>query len=134
MYHKLRSKRIVIIPALILCFLFTSCDSGQEKGGNGAIAGTWEMTRIAAGNEEISAADYMKSADVKQVPVLCFESDGKVTLDVEGVSGSGTWLEQNGQYTITYTSGGKDVTKQISFDNDTLVMEQNGYTLTYERK
>lgn len=134
MYQKIRSKLLFFIPTLILCFFFTACSGGQEKGGNDAIAGIWEMTQITAGNSQVSADDYMKSADVTRVPTLTFESNGNVTLEVDGDSGSGTWLEKGGQYTVTYKSGEEEVTKQVEMDNGTLTMEQDGYTLTYERK
>ncbi|MCE2603872.1 lipocalin family protein, partial [Pseudomonas aeruginosa] len=72
--------------------------------------------------------------DVDKVPVLTFEDDGKVTLDVNGDSGTGTWSEEGGAYSITYKSGDDDVTKSVELDGSTLKMEQNGYALTYEKK
>ena len=135
MHYKRDSKVFAFILILIMGLLFVSCSPGREKGGSTAIVGTWEMVQITAGSSQVNAEDYMKSANVNQVPVLSFEEDGTVTLKTDSSSGSGTWLEQNGQYTITYQSSDReDVTKKVDLSNDTLTMEQNGYILTYERK
>ena len=67
------------------------------------------------------------------MPVLKFETDGSVTLDVDGASGTGTWSEKNGNYSITYKTDGEEHTQSVDMDGSTLTMRQNGYTLTYTR-
>ena len=133
--YQMKKNIPALILAMVLCIGLAACGAGdQKKGGNTAIVGTWELSEIAAGSSKMGAEDYMKSADVDKVPVLTFEDDGKVTLDVNGASGTGTWAAEGGAYSITYKSGDDDVTKSVELDGSTLKMEQNGYALTYEKK
>lgn len=131
-----RKKQILLTAVMtaLLCALLAACGSEQNVGGNTAIAGTWEMTDISTGVKQMSAEDYKKSAGVSKAPVLVFEKDGAVTLEVDGDSGSGTWTEENGNYSITYRTEGEDHTQAVEMDGSKLTMEQNGYTLTYERQ
>ena len=136
MYQTARTKHhlFFISVLMLLCLFLASCGSDQKTGGNNAIAGTWEMTEISSGTSQMSAEDYMKSADVEKVPVLKFETDGSVTLDVNGDSGTGTWAEENGNYSITYKTDSEEHTQSVDMDGSMLTIKQNGYTLTYERQ
>lgn len=133
--NHMKKNALALIVAIVLCIGLAACGTDdQKKGGNTAIVGTWQLTEIAAGSSKISAEDYLKSANVDKGPVLTFEDSGKVTLDVDGDSGSGTWTEEGGAYSITYQSGDQEVTEAVAMNGSTLKMEQNGYTLTYEKK
>ena len=104
--YQMKKNIPALILAMVLCIGLAACGAGdQKKGGNTAIVGTWELSEIAAGSSKMGAEDYMKSADVDKVPVLTFEDDGKVTLDVNGDSGTGTWAEEGGAYSITISQG-----------------------------
>lgn len=138
MCKRIQKKLFVIVSTIVIgSFGLTACGGTEQDSGantNNGLVGTWEMTEIAAGTEQISAEDYMQSADVNQVPVLTFEEDGSVNLVVDGDSGKGTWVEENGTYSITYQANGNEVTEPLKTDGSTLTMEQDGYTLTYEKK
>lgn len=135
MCHKKKYSFLSFFLVLILCLMFTAC-GGQENsaGDSDAIVGTWEMTEITAGSSQVSAAEYMKAANVSKVPVLTFEGSGKVTLELDGDSGSGTWSNENGAYSISYGSGEDETVKALDVNGSRLVMEQDGYTLTYEKR
>ena len=136
MCKEIQKKLFAIVLAIVIMgFGLTACGgNNQTSGTDNRIVGTWEMTEITAGTEKVSAEDYMHSADVNQVPVLTFEGDGAVTLKVDGDSGKGIWAEENGTYSITYHTDGNEITKSLKTDGATLTMEQDGYTLTYEKK
>lgn len=135
MYYRSRPvKYFSVLLGLFCLILMVSCSSGNKTGGDNAIAGTWEMESIAVGASQVSAAEYLKSAHTKKVPVLIFEENGTVTLEIEGASGTGTWTEENGHYSIVYGTGEDTVTKDIQYNDTSLTLEQNGYILTYTRK
>lgn len=136
MCKRIQKKLLAVVFATAIAgFGLTACGgSDQNSGADNGIVGTWEMTEIAAGTEQVSAEDYMQSADVNQVPVLTFEGDGSVSLTVDGDSGKGTWSEENGTYSITYQTNGDEVTEPLETDGSTLTMEQDGYTLTYQKR
>ncbi len=134
MKRKIRNRMSCFCVLVLGCLLLAACGSEQQTGGNNAIAGTWEMTEISTGASQMSAEDYRKSADVQKVPVLGFETDGSVTLEVDGHSGSGTWTEKNGSYSLTYRRDGEEQTQSIDMKDSVLTMEQDGYTLTYQRQ
>ena len=134
MYAK-KHKLLAIVFVLSLCFGLAACGSGGEKtGGSSAVSGTWTMTEIARGSSQVSAQDYMKSAETDKVPTLTFENGGKVTLDANGNTGEGKWIEENGKYTITYKKGEDEMNKEVKLQDNKLIMEQNGYLLTYEKQ
>lgn len=132
--YKLKNPILAAALIVTLCLALAACGSNEKKGGDTAIAGTWEMTKIASGSSTLNAEDYLKSANAKQTPVLTFEEDGQVSLDIDGNSGTGTWLEEGGAYKITYTSGEDEVTKDLEVEGDTLKLEQQGYTMTFQKK
>ncbi|MCQ4635855.1 lipocalin family protein [Anaerovorax odorimutans] len=133
--YQMRNKAIALILAMVLCVGLSACGQGsQKKGGDTAIVGTWELSEIGTGSSKMSADDYMKSAEVSKVPALTFEDDGTVTLDVDGNSGTGTWLEESGSYSITYKSGDEEVKKDLELTDSSLKMEQDGFALTYRKK
>ena len=122
-----------LISVFLLCFLFTACGDSQA-GENDQIVGTWQMTEITAGNRQVSAEEYQRAASVNRPPVLTFEGSGKVTLDMDGVSGTGTWTQEGAGYSITYKRGDREKTVPLGLSGLQLTMEQDGYTLTYEKR
>ena len=133
--NRIRNSIFALTLVMILCIGLASCGSGdQKKSGSSAVAGTWQMTSIEKGGKKTSAENYLKSANASKVPTLTFEDNGSVTLDVDGDTGTGTWENANGQYTLTYKSDGEDVVKEIVLEGDQLSLEQNGFRLTYEKK
>ncbi len=122
----------ILLAALFVAFLLTGCNEPQE--GYEAIAGTWEMTEITAGARQVAADEYKKAASASSVPTLTFEETGRVTLDMDGDTGTGSWVQDGIYYALTYVRDGEETTQAIQLDDDTLVMEQDGYVLTYEKR
>lgn len=123
-----------LISIFFLCFLFTACSDNNGAGQNSQIMGTWQMTEITAGNRQVSAEEYQKAASVTRPPVLTFEESGAVTLDMDGESGTGTWTQEGADYSITYKRGDKEKTVPLELNGSQLTMDQDGYTLTYEKR
>lgn len=127
-------KMLGIISIFLLCFLFTACFGNNETGESNQIVGAWEMTEITAGNRQVSAEEYQKAASVSRPPVLTFEGSGEVTLDMDGESGTGTWTQEGTAYSITYKRKDGEKTVHLELNGIQLTMEQDGYTLTYEKR
>lgn len=126
-------KMLGLISVFLLCFVFTACGN-QQAGENNQIVGTWKMTEITAGNRQVSAEEYQKAASVSSPPVLTFETSGEVTLDMDGESGTGTWTQEGAGYSITYKRGDKEKKVPLDLNGIQLTMDQDGYTLTYEKR
>ena len=132
MYPTKRSRRFAFLSVFILCLSLTAC-GGETAGAGDPIVGTWEMTEITAGNRQVNAQEYKAAADVSRVPVLTFEENGEVILDMDGESGSGKWSEEGGQYSITYKRGDEEQNAALEMEEGLLIMEQDGYILTYKK-
>lgn len=119
----------------IFMFLFTTaCSSGGQVDENSPVVGEWKMAEITAGSGQVSAEEYREAAHVSQVPVLTFEKDGTVTLDMDGTAGAGTWMQEGDGYVVVYKRGDNETSVQVDMQGSSLVMEQDGYTLTYEKR
>ncbi len=127
-----KQKTAILLSALFFSFLLAGCNEPQE--GYEAVAGTWEMTEITAGARQVAADEYKKAASASNVPTLTFDETGTVTLDMDGNTGTGSWIQDGLYYAITYTRDGEESTQAIQLDGNRLVMEQDGYVLTYERR
>lgn len=128
----IRRKTVILLSAALFSFLLAGC--GGPKEGSETVAGRWEMTEITAGAGQVAADEYKKAAGVNQVPILTFEENGEVTLDMDGETGTGTWGQEGLYYYIKYTRDGKEATETIRLEDGAMVMEQDGYTLTYEKR
>lgn len=133
MYPTIMRRLLALISVFILCFSFTACGSDGQAAADDPIVGTWEMAEITAGNRQVDAQEYRKAADVSRAPALTFEADGTVTLDMDGESGVGTWTQEGGRYTITYRRGDRETSTGLNLTEGLLIMEQDGYTLTYQK-
>ncbi|MCI9596300.1 MAG: hypothetical protein HFE75_03180 [Firmicutes bacterium] len=131
MKHNRKQKAAILLAAEFLSLLLAGC--GGPKEGSETVAGHWEMTEISAGARQVAADEYKKAAGVSQVPALTFEETGEVTLDVDGDTGTGTWEQDGLYYYIKYTRDGEENTQAIKMEDGTMVIEQDGYTLTYEK-
>ena len=132
---QIKHKLLFLMLTLLLCAGLAACSSDSaEQGSSSAILGVWEMTEITAGARQVDAQEYKEAAGVSRVPKLTFESDGKVTLDMNGKTGNGNWTESGGNYSITYKRGEDEVTEAVDIQGSNLTMKKDGYTLTYEKQ
>lgn len=134
MYPMIRRRLLAFLSVFILCFSFAACGSSDQAGEGDPIVGTWEMSEITAGNRQVGAQEYKEAADISRNPVLVFEANGTVTLDMDGESGAGTWSQEGGRYSVTYKRGDEETSTELDMEGELLIMEQDGYTLTYERQ
>lgn len=132
MKEKRKRKVAIFLSAAFFSFLLAGCGGPQE--GSETVAGRWEMTEITAGARQVAADEYKKAAGVSRVPILTFEENGEVTLDMDGETGTGSWEQDGLYYCIKYTRDGEEGTQAIKMEDGAMVMEQDGYTLTYEKR
>lgn len=127
-----KRKAAIFLSAAFCGFLLAGCGGPLE--GSETVAGRWEMTEITAGARQVAADEYKKAAGVSRVPILTFEENGDVTLDMDGDTGTGSWEQDGLYYCIKYTRDGEENTQAIRMEDGAMVMEQDGYTLTYEKR
>lgn len=131
MKQNTKQKAAILLVGAFFSLLLAGC--GGPKEGSETVAGRWEMTEITAGARQVPADEYKKAAGVSQVPTLTFEETGEVTLDMDGDTGTGTWGQDGLYYYIKYTRAGEENTQTIKMEDGAMVIEQDGYVLTYEK-
>ncbi|MCQ4635856.1 lipocalin family protein [Anaerovorax odorimutans] len=117
----------VISVAILLCIAFTACGDSSDD----PVVGTWEMTSVSAMGQEMSAADFLKAANYTETPVITFNGDNTVDVDMLGNKGSGKWELKDGKYHVTDNS---DVSLEFTLEDNKLSTEQSGGKLVFEKK
>ena len=124
----MKKRALTLLLALAMIVSLAACGGG----GSGA-AGSYKMTKMNAAGVEMNIEDLAAMAGVDMTVTLELKSDGNFTLDMSALgtgSVSGTWTSSGS--TVTLTSDGEDVNATIS--GKTLVMEQDGQSLTFEKQ
>ena len=124
----MKKRALTLLLALAMIVSLAACG-----GGGGGPAGSYKMTKMNAAGVEMNIEDLAAMAGVDMTVTLELKSDGNFTLDMSALgtgSVSGTWTSSGS--TVTLTSDGEDVNATIS--GKTLVMEQDGQSLTFEKQ
>lgn len=130
MMKKTKTICCFLLMAIVVCTI-TGCNHSNSED---PILGVWKMKKILVDGKNMSTEEYMKSAQLKSVPTLTFETDGKVTLDTGKASGSAKWKCENGAYSIIDKSGDEPVIIEIKVKDEQLSLTQDGYNLTYGKQ
>lgn len=123
----------VIVPlllcAILLCAVFTACGTSEDD----PVVGTWEMSKVSAMGQEMSAEEFLKVADYSDsdIPVITFKDDSTVSVDMMGNKGSGEWNLKDGTYLVTDDS---NIELKFTLEDDTLSVEQSGAVLEFKKK
>lgn len=124
----MKKRALTLLLALAMIVSLAACGGG----GNGP-AGSYKMTKMNAAGVEMNIDDLAAMAGVDMTVTLELKDDGNFSLDMSALgtgSVSGTWTSSGS--TVTLTSDGEDVNATIS--GKTLVMEQDGQSLTFEKQ
>ena len=124
----MKKRALTLLLALAMIVSLAACG-----GGGGGAAGSYKMTKMNAAGVEMNIDDLAAMAGVDMTVTLELKDDGNFSLDMSALgtgSVSGTWTSSGS--TVTLTSDGEDVNATIS--GKTLVMEQDGQSLTFEKQ
>lgn len=126
------TKRMTVLIAalLLVCTMFTACGN---SAGDDPVVGTWEMTKVSAAGQDMSASEFLKLAnfDENKIPTMTFKGDNTVDVDILGSTGSGKWELKDGKYHVSDTSS---MALDFTLENDALVVKYSGATLSFAKK
>lgn len=128
---KNKRKITALIATLVLvCGLMAACGSDSSDD---PVVGTWEMTKVSAAGQDMSVSEFLKAAnfDESEVPVITFNGDNTIDVDMLGSEGSGKWELQDGKYHISDDSS---MTLDFTLENDVLSVEYSGATLEFAKQ
>lgn len=123
----MKKRALTLLLALAMIVSLAAC------GGGGGAAGSYKMTKMNAAGVEMNIDDLAALAGVDMTVTLELKSDGNFTLDMSALgtgSVSGTWTSSGSS--VTLTAEGEDV--NCTLNGGTLVMEQDGQSLTFEKQ
>ena len=124
----MKKRALTLLLALAMIVSLAACGGG----GSGA-AGSYKMTKMNAAGVEMNIDDLAALAGVDMTVTLELKADGNFTLDMSALgtgSVSGTWTASGN--TVTLSSEGEDIAATLN--GNTLVMEQDGQSLTFEKQ
>lgn len=109
-----------IVLGLIVLLVLVGCSSG--------VKGTWELTKMAKGEEVIEGEELTNSYG--GVITYEFKGDGILVVDMMGQTVEGTWKESDNNVTIEYNG----MKSELKRDGKTMTLEQSGYVFTFTKK
>lgn len=124
----MKKRALTLLLALAMIVSLAACG-----GGGGGPAGSYKMTKMNAAGVEMNIEDLAAMAGVDMTVTLELKADGNFTLDMSALgtgSVSGTWTSSGN--TVTLSSEGEDIAATLN--GNTLVMEQDGQSLTFEKQ
>ncbi len=124
----MKKRALTLLLALAMIVSLAACG-----GGGGGAAGSYKMTKMNAAGVEMNIDDLAAMAGVDMTVTLELKDDGNFSLDMSALgtgSVSGTWTSSGS--TVTLTAEGEDIS--CSLNGGTLVMEQDGQSLTFEKQ
>lgn len=116
----MKNKIFALLTAIMMCFAFAGCGgadsdkeaAGPEKAAPTSIIGDWECVDVEMtdNGETISKKDLEKmlGMKVKKMMNITAYGDGTAEMTIMGDSGSVTWTEADGTYTIITGSEAED--------------------------
>ncbi len=127
-----RNGKIVslILALLLVCASLAACG---EDASDDPVVGTWELTKVSALGQEMSAKEFLKSANYedKGTPAITFNGDYSVKVDMLGTKGEGKWELKDNKYHVTDDTSS---TLDFTLENEILSIEQSGATLEFEKQ
>lgn len=112
-------KRVLVMAlvAMMLLVLVAACGASESP-----YVGSWNATKYEAYGIELGVEDIGEST-------MEFKSDGTMTVDLLGETGSGNWEEtENGLKIIDDTDE-----LELTFSDDVLVLEYDGVKMYFQK-
>ena len=124
-------KKRVLTFLMALAMLATLAACG---GGGKSPAGTYKLTQINSGGEEMSVKDLADLFGMEIDMTLELKDDKSFTWDMglwsEGESASGTW-KMDGD-SLVLSAEGEDM--PVTYDGKTIAMDLEGEIFTFEKQ
>lgn len=119
----------VIAVLLLMCGLLAACGSDSSDD---PVVGTWEMTKVSAAGQDMTVSEFLKAAHSEaEVPIITFNGDNTIDVDMLGSKGSGKWELKDGKY---HVSDDSSMTLDFNLEKDVLSVEYSGATLEFAKK
>ena len=125
----MKKRVLTFLMTLVMIVSLAACGGG----GKGPV-GTYNLTKMGSGGEEISIDDLSALAGEEVKIVLNLTEDNKFTLDM-GIWGEeetvrGTW-KMDGD-SLSLSAQGDDLS--VTYDGKTIVLDMEGESLTFEKQ
>ena len=129
--RKMNMKKRVLIFLMALAMLATLAACG---GGGKSPAGTYKLTQINSGGEEMSVKDLADLFGMEIDMTLELKDDKSFTWDMglwgEGESARGTWKMDGDP--LVLSAEGEDL--PVTYDGKTIAMDLEGEIFTFEKQ
>ena len=119
------------IAALMLVFAMTVLMLAGCGGSKDApVVGTWNATTIEMGGSTIKIDEWLSLAGLSDMKnEMELKSDGKLTVDLMGEQGEGTWKYEEPKVTLTIE--GDDTVAE--YKDGKIVLDLDGAVMTFEK-
>ena len=119
------------IAALMLVFAMTVLMLAGCGGYKAApVVGTWNATTIEMGGSTIKIDEWLSLAGLSDMKnEMELKSDGKLTVDLMGEQGEGTWKYEEPKVTLTIE--GDDTVAE--YKDGKIVLDLDGAVMTFEK-
>ncbi len=126
----MKKRVITLFLALAMVVSLAACGG---NGGGSDVAGTYNLTEMNAGGIAMNIEELSATAGVDVKIVLDLKSDGNFSLDMSALDASqslsGTWTADGDKLSLT----SEGVTTNGTITGTTIVLEENGQTMTFEK-
>ena len=126
----MKKRALTLLLALAMIVSLAACGGG---GGSSA-AGSYKLTKMDAAGISMDLDELASMAGVEMNITLELKEDGNFSLDMSALgqseSVSGTWKADGNN--LVRSAEGDDL--PVTFDGKTIVLEQDGQSLTFEKQ
>ena len=130
----MKKRVLALLMTLAMIFSLAACGGSGGSGGGESPAGTYNLTKMSSGGEEISMEEMSEIAGMDVGMTLELTEDNKFTMDMgvlgDGEKVSGTW-KMDGDSLILSAEGDE---LSVTYDGKTIVLDMEGEGLTFEKQ
>lgn len=130
----MKKRVLAFLMTLAMIFSLAACGGSGGSGGGESPAGTYNLTKMSSGGEEISMEEMSEIAGMDVGMTLELTEDNKFTMDMgvlgDGENVSGTW-KMEGDSLILSAEGDE---LSVDYDGKTIVLDMEGEGLTFEKQ
>lgn len=117
-------KKTIIILSLCLVSLMIGCGTQSQF----SVVGTWVLTSMEQ-DGKITKGDELHTLYGGEI-IYQFKKDNVFLLEMMGQTEEGTWSEKDGKIYVNY----KEIETVLEIKDGKMILEQNGYVFTFEKK
>lgn len=124
-----KKRGLTLLMVLVMMIGLVACGGGGKNP-----SGTYKLVTMESGGEEMNVTELAELFGTEIDMTLELKEDESFTLDMgflsEGESTSGTW-KMDGD-SLILTAEGDEL--QVTYDKETIVMDLEGESLTFEKQ